>query len=248
MTVNDPVGIGKAEVLGAVALDAPVARHRGLGRQFTQLWCGFAIANAVDGLAYGALPLLGLFVDRRPLAVAAVAASATLPWLLVALPAGALVDRYERGRVMAFSNLARGVVLAILTALIVMHHLNIELLVLLSLAVASARVVYYSASQAALKDILPKSALSRGNGVLTGTEAGAEHLGGPIVGSVAFVASRMLPFLADAVMMVVSGLWLFGLRTGVLRPSNEPSVEPEEMTRAEPAAGEKTGMLEGIRF
>ena len=60
-----------------------------------------------DGLAYGAVPLLAVFVDPHPFAVSAVAAADTLPWLLLAVPAGHLADRADRSRVIAVTNTLR---------------------------------------------------------------------------------------------------------------------------------------------
>ena len=80
---------------------------RSLGRRFGYLWATFAVSSLGDGLGYGAVPLLALFVNPHPLPVASVAAADTFPWLVLALPAGALADRYERGRLMAVTNLGR---------------------------------------------------------------------------------------------------------------------------------------------
>jgi MFS family permease len=56
-------------------------------------------------------------------------------------------------------------------------------------------------------------ALEHANGVLTGTEAGAEHLAGPIVGTSLFAAAASVPFFADAIAMVLSCLPLVRFRT-----------------------------------
>src|SRR5580658_9195352 len=68
--------------------------RRRLGRPFVRLWIGFSFASTGDGLIYGAVPLLAVVVNPHPLAVSAVVAADSLPWLLVALPAGHLADRY----------------------------------------------------------------------------------------------------------------------------------------------------------
>src|ERR1700727_2703083 len=92
------------------------ARHRirrkPLGRPFTRLWVGFSLASSGDGLATGAVPLMAVVVNPHPLAVSSVVAADSLPWLLLALPAGAFADRFERGPLMAISNLVRAVAIA----------------------------------------------------------------------------------------------------------------------------------------
>jgi MFS family permease len=177
------------------------------------LWATFALSGSGDGFAYGAVPLLAVAVDRQYLAVASVAAADSLPWLLVALPAGSFADRFERGRVMAVANTARGVVLALMALLVGLHRMDFGLLVVSVLTNGAARAVYYSAYQAALPELVPSHSLARANGVMNGTEAGTEHLAGPVIGAKAFTLLRFLPFVADATAVGLSGIALFGLRT-----------------------------------
>lgn len=108
--------------------------RRRLGRPFARLWVGFALASSGDGLAYGAVPLLAVFVNPHPLAVSAVAAADTLPWLLMALPAGAFADRFERGTVTALANILRAFVILMAALLILDHRMTLLLLILVVLA------------------------------------------------------------------------------------------------------------------
>jgi MFS family permease len=170
-----------------------------LGGRFRYLWATFAFASVGDGLAYGAVPLLAVVVDPQPLAVSGVLAADSVPWLALALPAGALADRFERGRLMAIVNTARGLLLGLLAALIALGKLDLGLLIAFVLANGGARAVYYSASQATVPELVGTSSLARANGVLSGTEAATEHLAGPVIGTVG-----------------ASGLSLFGFRTGRL--------------------------------
>ena len=53
-------------------------------------------------------------INPHPLAVSAVVAADNLPWLLLALPAGAFADRFDQGVLMALSNAFRaGVILSL---------------------------------------------------------------------------------------------------------------------------------------
>lgn len=184
-----------------------------LGRRFRYLWATFVVASLGDGFGYGAVPLLAFFVDPRPLAVSGAAAADTFPWLVLALPAGAIADRYERGRVMALANMGRAVVIATLAAVVATRHLDYFLLILLVFINGGARAIYYSASQATVPELVEPRAFPRANGILSGTEAATEHLGGPILGTLAFAAAKAIPFFADAVAVGLSGLSLLGFRT-----------------------------------
>ncbi len=196
-----------------------VASRKRLGRRYRYLLGTFALASSGDGFAYGAVPLLAVVVDPRPLAVSAVIAADSLPWLLLALPAGSFADRFERGRLMAMVNASRGVLLATMATLVAFRSIGLALLILFVVANGSARAIYYSAAQAALPELVPISALGRANGQWTGTESATEHLAGPILGALAFGVARALPFVADASVVGASGLALFRLRTK-RRPSH----------------------------
>lgn len=192
---------------------SPPRTARTFGRGFRRLWATFAVSSLGDGFIYSAVPLLAVVVDPRPLAVSAVVATDSLPWLLLALHAGAIADRFERARVMAVANVARGVLLGVMAALVGLREIDYALLVLFVLANAGIRAVYYSASQAAMTELIDATGFNRANGVLYGTEAATENLAGPTLGTMAFAAVRAVPFAADAVAMFLSGLSLLGLRT-----------------------------------
>ena len=178
---------------------------------------GFALASSGDGFAYGAVPLLAVVVDPHPLAVSAVIAADSLPWLLLALPAGVFADRFERGPVMAFANIVRATAILAAAALVATDRINLALLIIVVLVNAGGRATYYSSLQAMVPELVRSDGLERANGVLTGTEAGTEYLAGPVVGTSLFAVGKSLPFLADAVALIASCIPFVGL------PSKAPA-------------------------
>ena len=178
---------------------------------------GFTLASSGDGFAYGAVPLLAVVVDPHPLAVSAVIAADSLPWLLLALPAGAFADRFERGPVMAFANIVRATAILAAAALVATNRINLALLIIVVLINAGGRATYYSSLQAMVPELVRSDGLERANGVLTGTEAGTEYLAGPVVGTSLFAVGKSLPFLADAVALIASCIPFVGL------PSRTPT-------------------------
>ena len=67
---------------------------------YRRLVLASGLSNLADGVFLVALPLVTLGVTRDPGAFASVTLVGRLPWLLVALPAGALADRLDRRRTM----------------------------------------------------------------------------------------------------------------------------------------------------
>jgi MFS family permease len=163
----------------------------------------------------GAVPLLTVLVNPHPVAVSTVAACDSLPWLLMALPAGAFADRFERGPLMALCNVLRAVAVLVAAILILDGEMRLWILIVIVLVNSSGRAVYYSSFQAVVPTLVEADALEHANGILTGTEAGTEHLAGPIVGTSLFAAAASLPFFADAITMIMSSLPLLRLRTKV---------------------------------
>ncbi len=68
-------------------------------RDYLTLWTGQVISTVGSGVSQLAFPLLILAITHSPAQAGFVAALRSLPYLLVILPAGALVDRWNRKRV-----------------------------------------------------------------------------------------------------------------------------------------------------
>jgi MFS family permease len=180
---------------------------------------GFTLASSGDGLALGAVPLLAVVVNPHPVAVSAVVAADSLPWLLVALPAGAFADRFERGPVMALANVLRASIILAAALLVVNGQMKLWVLILIVFVSASARAIYYSSFQAMVPDLVKSEELEHANGVLGAAESGTEHLAGPVVGSWLFAVSNALPFFIEGIMFLSSCLPFVGFRTKAPRPS-----------------------------
>ncbi len=170
-------------------------------------------------MVYGAVPLLAVVVNPHPLAVSAVVAADSLPWLLLALPAGAFADRFERGPVMALANISRAAAILAAAVLVATDHMTLALLIIIVLVNAGARATYYSSLQAMVPELVKDDALERANGVLTGTEAGAEYLAGPVAGTTLFAASQSAPFFADAIVLVASCIPFVHFRSKAAAPA-----------------------------
>src|SRR6185312_2918983 len=81
-------------------------------RDFVLLWSGQLISTAGTQVTSLALPLLILAITHSAAQAGIVAACGSLPRFLFALPAGALVDRWDRKRVMIVCDSVQVVALA----------------------------------------------------------------------------------------------------------------------------------------
>ena len=135
-----------------------------------------------------------------------------IPAALVAPFAGMLGDRYPRERVLLFTNLTR-IVLVGAAALCV--HLDADSLVVYALSVAATIAnTPFRSSQAALTPTLAATPeeLTAANAVASGVESVAVFAGPALAGVLLAVASAAAVFTITALLVVLSALFLLGIR------------------------------------
>ena len=109
-----------------------------LGPDYWRLWWANAISSTGDGAFVAALPLLAVTICRDPRLVAVVTAASYLPWMVLSLPAGALVDRYDRATLMWRAQAVQAAVVAAVAIAVVFRAANITVLGLAGLLLARA--------------------------------------------------------------------------------------------------------------
>lgn len=175
-------------------------------RSFQFLIAAWAGSLSGDGLRVVALPLLAADLDRSPAAVAAVAAATALPWLLVAVPAGALVDRLNPARAVMLAHIARAVLTFGLMGLILGGEATIPLLCVIGFAITAAETFADSAAQSLLVRTVPAELLERANARFVTVETIALDLVGPLAGGALFVVAHWLPFALSGALFAASAV------------------------------------------
>ena len=192
---------------------APAAPR--LSRDYWRLWWANAISSTGDGAFVAALPLLAVTITRDPRLVSVVTAATYLPWLLLSLPAGAMVDRYDRATLMWRAQSVQAAVVTIVAVLVVAHQASIEVLAAGGLLLGSAEVIFSNAAQSVLPALVPPELLAKANGSQQVSLTVGESFLGPPAGSLLFAAAAALPFGLDAVSFAGSAALLARLpRTG----------------------------------
>jgi len=165
-----------------------------------------------------ALPLLVLALTNSPVQAGLIAATQSLPYLLLSLPAGALLDRWDRKRVMILCDAARGLaMLSILLTYATTHLLGLGQLYAVAVVVGVALVFFDVAEGAALPQVAPTAHLTQAVGLTATTEA-ATYLLGPGLAGVLIglgsptVAGAALAYLMDGLSYLASLLMLRAIR------------------------------------
>jgi MFS family permease len=164
------------------------------------------VSNLGDGVYMVALPLLAARLTRDETEVAMVAAAAMLPWLVLSLPVGGLVDRFDRRRIMITADLVRAVTIGGFTALVAAGEAEIWMLWIVTLVLGSAEVFFDNASQAILPGIVTAEQLPVANGRRFAVEFATNSFVGVPLGGVLFAAAVWLPFGIDAASFLIAAL------------------------------------------
>jgi MFS family permease len=214
-------------------------RRPRLSPHYWRLWWANAISSTGDGAFVAALPLLAVTISRDPRLVAVVTAAGYLPWMVLSLPAGALVDRYDRATLMWRAQAVQAAVVAAVAVLVIFRIANIAVLGLAGLLLGCAEVVFSNAAQAVLPDLVPPELLARANGSQQVSLTVGETFLGPPAGSLLFAVAAALPFGLDAVSFAGSAALLARLP----RTSHAASRAP-----GQPRIAIRTQVAEGLRW
>jgi len=204
---------------------------------YLRLWAGqvaSAIGSQVSGLA---LPLLVLALTHSPAKAGGMAALRGLPYLLLCLPAGALVDRWDPRRVMLACDTGRALALASVPLALVFGHLGLTQLCIVTVIEGTLFVFFNQAESNCLVRVVTKeqlpSAVAQNEAVYS-----ISGLIGPSLGGLLYGLGRGVPFLTDAISYAVSVLALLSLKTDV-----RPAVRADS-----PAPHLGREIIEGLRW
>jgi MFS family permease len=224
------IGAFKAQMVGADGIAAPL-RHA----TFRRIWLASVLSNLgilIQGVgAAWAMTQMASSADK----VALVQTALSLPVMLIAMPAGAIADMYDR-RIVAL--VALGIAFAGATALVTLAWLGLvtpNLLLALCFAVGSGMALMGPAWQSSVIDQVPPETVPAAlalNGISYNI---ARSIGPAIGGIVVAAAGAVAAFALNAVLYLplITALFLW---KRVAQPSRLP---PEKLRRA---------IVSGVRY
>ncbi|MBO9568582.1 MAG: MFS transporter [Cellulomonas iranensis] len=189
-----------------------------LPRAFWWLWTSSAASNLADGVLKTALPLVALGFTTSPAAVAGLSLALSLPWLVVALPAGALVDRWDRRATLVVADVARAVVVALLTVVTLTGGGSMAALYAAAVLVGVAEVFRDTTAQSVLPQVVGRDALPAANGRLHAAELTTNAFAGPPLGGVLVGVGAAVALGAPAGLWALAVLALLQVRGSFRAP------------------------------
>lgn len=211
-------------------------------RDYMLLWSGQLVSILGTGVSQIALPLLVLALTRSPAQAGLIAATQTVPYIVFSLPAGALIDRWDRKAVMICCDATRALAFGSIPLAHVFGYLTIVQLYVVALVVGTAYVFFNIAEVAALPQVVSAEQVAQATSLNTSADSAARMvgpgLGGVLIGLArSTVAGAAVAYAVDSLSYVVSVISLAFIRT------------PFQGARASEARGSlRAEIAEGMRF
>jgi MFS family permease len=180
---------------------------------FRLFWAGESVSLVGSQVSLLAFPLLAVLVLHAHAAqTGLLAAAQTMPFLLLSLPAGLLVDRVARRTILIATNIVRALLLCTIPALQLAGALSMGVLDGIAFLVGSLTVLYAAAYQAYLPTLVPPHDIVAANTRLTSSESVAQASGPPIAGVLAQAASASIGILLDACTFAIAAACQLAIR------------------------------------
>jgi len=196
------------------------------------LWSSQVVSTVGTRVTSIAFPLLVLAMTHSAAKAGVVGFAQTLPFLLLYLPAGAVIDRWDRKRIMLACDAGRAAALGSIAVTAALGWLSMAQVVVAALIEGSLFVLFDLAEGAALPQLVTKQQVPAAVAQNQAKTQGADLVGQPL-GGVLFSAARLLPFGVDAVTYLVS----FAALLFILRPFQQPRAAQPTRLKAEIAEG-----------
>jgi MFS family permease len=181
-------------------------------RDYLLLIGGQGVSAVGSQISLVAFPLLIFALTRSPAQTGLMASLRSLPYALFTLPAGALVDRWNRKQLMILCDTGRALALGSIPLALLLGHLTYLQLYVVSLLEGTMFVFFTLAESASLPRVVTPEQLSTATGqneVLTSLSG----LLGPALGPILYGLGRSVPFLTDAISYAVSVVSLLFIKT-----------------------------------
>jgi MFS family permease len=184
-----------------------------MSRGFRLLWAAYAVSAYGSGLGFGALPLLAVLVLHAPPAqVSLLSAVGPAVGALLAVPLGPWVEYRRKRPVMIAMDVARFAAMMTIPVAYALGRLSFAQLLVVSAAVAAAKIAFNAASGAYLKSLVRPDELLVANARFESTLWSSIAVGPPLGGAAIGVFGPVTTVVADALSYLLSALGIVAIR------------------------------------
>jgi MFS family permease len=206
----------------------PLTRNR----NYTLLWVGQAFSEVGFSTAMLAFPLVVLALTGSPAASGLVLGADAAAQLVAGLPAGALVDRWDRKKIMLWCEAAQAVAVGSLVLALIWDTATVAHMIAVAVIMGVCRALFEPAEDASLPRLVPAEQLSSAI-ALNAARSSIGQMAGTALGGVLFAVGRVVPFLVDLITHLISLVTLSFVRLPVreAQPSGHIGLEIVEGLR-----------------
>lgn len=179
-------------------------------RNLSFLWLAQTMSQAGDAIYQLALLWLVLEISNSPIITGFIAMSAYLPALLFGLFAGVFSDKFNRFKLMIFSNVGQALTVVIIPFLLLNGHDSLWLICGLAFLRSCFNTFFQPALQSFIPMLFPRDGIVKINAILATSGQIAWMMGPFFAGVLLTLVSLPNLFLVDAVSFILSiGFLLF---------------------------------------
>jgi MFS transporter, ENTS family, enterobactin (siderophore) exporter len=198
--------------------DEPLRRNR----DFATLLISQSVSAGGDAVSATALPLLVLALTGSGLAMGIVMAINTGADFVVGTFAGAMADRGDRKRMMFGADLGRAIFTALIPLTGLLHGPTMAVILIVSAPIAILRGFFRAGYLASMPNLVGRSQLARGNGILESAFSASFILGPALAGFLVTVIGPGPTLAVDAASFAISSVGLFLIRRDLKAPTDRP--------------------------
>lgn len=213
---------------------------------FLRLWAAETVSHLGSGITAFALPIVAIrLLDAGAFEVALLNLADFLPFLLIGLVAGAIVDRLSRRMVLVAGDFGRAALLLLIPLSYLLGTLSLPLLVAIGFSVGVLTVFFDVAYQSYLPSLIPRESLVEGNSKLELSRNAAGLLGPGIAGIVIAAVRAPIAIVLDALSFLLSGALLLSIRT---RNEEANAGDQERNSKRGDGSSLRSDIVAGVRF
>lgn len=192
-------------------------------RDYLILWGGQAVSATGSMVSRLAFPLLILALTHSPAQAGAVSALNIVPYVILAILAGALADRWDRRTIMIVADSGRAIALGSIPLATFLGQLTLAQIYVVALIDGTLNVFFDLAEVGALRRVVGVEQLPRAMAQNNATFSVASLTGQPL-GGLLFQIGRGFPFLVDGVSYAVSVISLCFIKTRFQEERHGPPI------------------------
>src|SRR5499427_6646082 len=197
---------------------------------FMKLWTSLTVTAFGSQITNLALPLTAaVMLHATPWQMGVLVALETLPFALVSLHAGVLIDRVRKLPIVIAADIGRGIALLAIPVAAFTDSLSIEILYAVGFFCGVQNVVGGAAYQVLLAQMAGRERLVEANAKVALGETSAALVGPGLAGGLIQLVTAPFAIIVDAVAFFASALMLRRIRArnDVVHPGPRPSVTKE---------------------